>query len=235
LDTWLPVVLLLAIAIAIAPRATFAFARSGRRPTLPPIPATLIAPTSRLADYAEGETTRLLQAVDPHGAYVPRSRFLDKPEGPLYFLIKAALPTHEVFARMRPADVLEVKVGPHGLDRLQTYRKIGQSLCGFRHLRQIDANRRGDRNRICAGQRKHASPKARPFQAGVHRSGRHTLPALSFPRTAAIQDAARAVGAMIELVLQGKWIDVASSPPGVQRTTRGLMRLALQCRGAAQR
>jgi very-short-patch-repair endonuclease len=125
LDAWLPVALL--IAIAIVPLATFAFARRRRRPP----PPTLVAPTARLTSYVEGETTRLLEAIDPHGAYIPRPRFLDKPEGLLYFLIKAALPTHEVFARTRLSDVLEVKAGPQGLDRLQAYRKIANHFVDF--------------------------------------------------------------------------------------------------------
>jgi len=46
-------------------------------------------------------------------------------------LLKAAFPRHEVFARVRLADVLQVKIGPQGMERLRAFRKIANQHVGF--------------------------------------------------------------------------------------------------------
>ena len=58
-----------------------------------------------IAQWTEGETTRLLSSAE--------------------------LPRHEIFARIRLADVLQVKIGPQGMERLRAFRKIANQHVGF--------------------------------------------------------------------------------------------------------
>jgi hypothetical protein len=87
------------------------------------------APT--LAQWTEGETTRLLSSAEVPGLYLLRPRFLSKAEGVVFLLLKAAFPRHEIFARVRLADVLQVKIGPQGMERLRAFRKIANQHVGF--------------------------------------------------------------------------------------------------------
>lgn len=84
-----------------------------------------------LAPWTEGETTRLLSSAEVPGLYLLRPRFLSKSESAVFLLLKAAFPRHEVFARVRLADVLQVKIGPQGLERLRAFRKIANQHVGF--------------------------------------------------------------------------------------------------------
>lgn len=83
------------------------------------------------AQWTEGETTRLLSSAELPGLYLLRPRFLSKAEGLVFLLIKAAFPRHEIFARVRLADVLQVKIGPQGMERLRAFRKIANQHVGF--------------------------------------------------------------------------------------------------------
>ena len=65
------------------------------------------------------------------GLYLLRPRFLSKAENVVYLLLKAAFPRHEIFARIRLADVLQVKIGPQGMERLRAFRKIANQHVGF--------------------------------------------------------------------------------------------------------
>jgi Protein of unknown function (DUF2726) len=84
-----------------------------------------------LAQWTEGETTRLLSSAEVPGLYLLRPRFLTKAEGVVFLLLKAAFPRHEIFARIRLADVLQVKIGPQGMERLRAFRKIANQHVGF--------------------------------------------------------------------------------------------------------
>ena len=84
-----------------------------------------------VAQWTEGETTRLLSSAELPGLYLVRPRFLSKAEGVVYLLLKAAFPRHEIFARVRLADVLQVKIGPQGMERLRAFRKIANQHVGF--------------------------------------------------------------------------------------------------------
>src|SRR5439155_3152331 len=84
-----------------------------------------------VAQWTEGETTRLLSSAELPGLYLLRPRFLSKAENVVYLLIKAAFPRHDIFARVRLADVLQVKIGPQGMDRLRAFRKIANQHVGF--------------------------------------------------------------------------------------------------------
>ena len=95
----------------------------------PPTRGGLDAPT--VAQWTEGETTRLLSSAELPGLYLVRPRFLSKAEGVVYLLLKAAFPRHEIFARVRLADVLHVKIGPQGMERLRAFRKIANQHVGF--------------------------------------------------------------------------------------------------------
>ena len=84
-----------------------------------------------VAQWTEGETTRLLSSAEVPGLYLLRPRFLSKAENVVYLLLKAAFPRHEIFARVRLADVLQVKIGPQGMERLRAFRKIANQQVGF--------------------------------------------------------------------------------------------------------
>jgi hypothetical protein len=86
---------------------------------------------STVAQWTEGETTRLLSSAELPGLYLLRPRFLTKAEGVVYLLLKAAFPRHEIFARVRLSDVLQVKIGPQGMERLRAFRKIANQHVGF--------------------------------------------------------------------------------------------------------
>ena len=83
------------------------------------------------AQWTEGETTRLLSSAEVPGLYLLRTRFLSKAENVVYLLLKAAFPRHDIFARVRLADVLQVKIGPQGMERLRAFRKIANQHVGF--------------------------------------------------------------------------------------------------------
>jgi hypothetical protein len=87
--------------------------------------------SNTVAQWTEGETTRLLSSAELPGLYLLRPRFLSKAERVVYLLLKAAFPRHEIFARVRLADVLQVKIGPQGMDRLRSFRKIANQHVGF--------------------------------------------------------------------------------------------------------
>src|SRR6476619_1017912 len=84
-----------------------------------------------VAQWTEGETTRLLSSAELPGLYLLRPRFLSKAENVVYLLLTAAFPRHEIFARVRLADVLQVKIGPQGMERLRAFRKIANQHVGF--------------------------------------------------------------------------------------------------------
>ncbi len=87
--------------------------------------------STTVAQWTEGETTRLLSSAELPGLYLLRPRFLSKAESVVYLLLKAAFPRHEIFARVRLADVLQVKIGPQGMERLRAFRKIANQHVGF--------------------------------------------------------------------------------------------------------
>jgi hypothetical protein len=84
-----------------------------------------------VAQWTEGETTRLLSSAELPGLYLLRPRFLTKAESVVYLLLKAAFPRNEIFARVRLSDVLQVKIGPQGMERLRAFRKIANQHVGF--------------------------------------------------------------------------------------------------------
>ena len=90
----------------------------------------LDGPTA-MPQWTEGETTRLLSSAEVPGLYLLRPRFLSKAESVVFLLLKAAFPRHEVFARVRLSDVLQVKIGPQGMERLRAFRKIANQHVGF--------------------------------------------------------------------------------------------------------
>ncbi len=83
------------------------------------------------AQWTEGETTRLLSSAETPGLYLLRPRFLSKAESVVYMLLRAAFPRQEIFARVRLSDVLQVKIGPQGMERLRMFRKIADQQVGF--------------------------------------------------------------------------------------------------------
>ena len=100
-----------------------------RRAENPNTKGGLDVPSAAL--WTEGETTRLLSSAELPGLYLVRPRFLSKAEGMVYLLLRAAFPRHEIFARVRLADVLQVKIGPQGMERLRAFRKIANQHIGF--------------------------------------------------------------------------------------------------------
>ncbi len=84
-----------------------------------------------VAPWTEGETTRLLSSAETPGLYLLRPRFLSKSESIVYMLLRAAFPRQEIFARVRLSDVLQVKIGPQGMERLRAFRKIADQQVSF--------------------------------------------------------------------------------------------------------
>jgi hypothetical protein len=84
-----------------------------------------------VAQWTEGETTRLLSSAELPGLYLLRPRFLTKAESVVYLLLKAAFPRHDIYAKVRLSDVLQVKIGPQGMERLRAFRKIANQHIGF--------------------------------------------------------------------------------------------------------
>ena len=72
-----------------------------------------------------------MSSAELPGLYLLRPRFLTKAESVVYLLLKAAFPRNEIFARVRLADVLQVKIGPQGMERLRAFRKIANQHVGF--------------------------------------------------------------------------------------------------------
>ena len=114
--------LVIAIAIGMIRRAPHD-GRAGREPAVD-------APDT-VAQWTEGETTRLLSSAETPGLYLLRPRFLSKAESVVYMLLRAAFPRQEIFARVRLSDVLQVKIGPQGMERLRAFRKIADQQVGF--------------------------------------------------------------------------------------------------------
>src|SRR6476469_6109546 len=92
--------------------------------------SSLDGPTA-MPQWTEGETTRLLSPAEVPGLYLLRPRFLAKAESVVVLPLKAAFPRHDIFARVRLADVLQVKIGPQGMERLRAFRKIANQHVGF--------------------------------------------------------------------------------------------------------
>ena len=122
---------LLTVAIAALSIAIVAGVLRRRRPGGGgPRSSTADSPDT-VAQWTEGETTRLLSSAELPGLYLLRPRFLSKVESVVYMLLKAAFPRHEIFARVRLSDVLQVKIGPQGMERLRAFRKIANQHVGF--------------------------------------------------------------------------------------------------------
>ena len=85
-----------------------------------------------VAQWTEGETTRLLSSAEVPGP-VPAAAALpvEVRKRSSSCCCKAAFPRHEIFARIRLADVLQVKIGPQGMERLRAFRKIANQHVGF--------------------------------------------------------------------------------------------------------
>ncbi len=122
-------IVLFALAIAALGIAVVVGLVRRRRAENPNTKGGLDAPSA--AQWTEGETTRLLSSAELPGLYLVRPRFLSKAEGMVYLLLRAAFPRHEIFARVRLADVLQVKIGPQGMERLRAFRKIANQHIGF--------------------------------------------------------------------------------------------------------
>jgi len=120
---------LFALAIAALGIAVVVGLVRRRRAENPNTRGGLDAPSAAM--WTEGETTRLLSSAELPGLYLVRPRFLSKAEGMVYLLLRAAFPRHEIFARVRLADVLQVKIGPQGMERLRAFRKIANQHIGF--------------------------------------------------------------------------------------------------------
>lgn len=82
-------------------------------------------------DLAEGETTRLLSGTELEGLYLPKSEYLSKAEQTLYLILRAALPQHHVSPRARLGDIVQVKIGPQGMERLKIFRKAANLPVSF--------------------------------------------------------------------------------------------------------
>lgn len=86
--------------------------------------AMIGADTVSLPGWTEGETTRLLSSAEQPGFYMMRPRFLSKLETIAYQYLKHAFPQHEVLARVRMIDLLQL-AGIEGDEmRIEAFRRI---------------------------------------------------------------------------------------------------------------
>ena len=122
--------ILFALAIAALAVAVIAGLMRRQRSPGPGVKSGAEGPNT-VAQWTEGETTRLLSSAEVPGLYLLRPRFLSKSETMVFLLLRAAFPRHEIFARIRLADVLQVKIGPQGMERLRAFRKIANQHVGF--------------------------------------------------------------------------------------------------------
>jgi len=122
--------ILFAIAIAALAVAVIVGLMRRQRTTGSGIKSGADSPNT-VAQWTEGETTRLLSSAELPGLYLLRPRFLTKAESVVYLLLKAAFPRHDIFAKVRLSDVLQVKIGPQGMERLRAFRKIANQHVGF--------------------------------------------------------------------------------------------------------
>lgn len=123
--------ILFALAIAALSVAVIVGLVRRNRSSIGPITRGGLDNPNTVAQWTEGETTRLLSSAELPGLYLLRPRFLTKAESVVYLLLKAAFPRHEIFAKIRLADVLQVKIGPQGMERLRAFRKIANQHVGF--------------------------------------------------------------------------------------------------------
>src|SRR6267154_2622482 len=85
-----------------------------------------------MAQWTEGETTRLLSSAEVPGLYLLRSRFLSKAEGTIFLLLKAAFPRDqklEIIKQrcLQAAQVKYICVYPPQLPR---YRELREQILG---------------------------------------------------------------------------------------------------------
>jgi hypothetical protein len=101
----------------------WAFSRQRREQVQTRVPPSG-TPFQTTPDYwTEGETTRLLAGTELDRLYTPKPEYLSRAEQTLYLLLRAAAPQHFVFPRARLGDLIQVKIGPQGMERLRLFRK----------------------------------------------------------------------------------------------------------------
>jgi hypothetical protein len=67
----------------------------------------------------------------PLPGWVARERFLSQPETLLYYLLRAGLPDHQVFAHVNLAALVAAREGLPGFEREQQLRRLAQHRLGF--------------------------------------------------------------------------------------------------------
>ncbi|MDR1529834.1 MAG: DUF2726 domain-containing protein [Burkholderiales bacterium] len=82
------------------------------------------ADTVSLPGWTEGETTRLLSSAEQPGFYMLRPRFLSKLETIAFQHLKRALPQHEILARIRVIDLLQLATIDEAYAREEAFRRI---------------------------------------------------------------------------------------------------------------
>jgi Protein of unknown function (DUF2726). len=82
------------------------------------------ADTVSLPGWTEGETTRLLSSAEQPGFYMLRPRFLSKLETIAFQHLKSAFPQHEVLARVRIIDLLQLAGMESDETRMEAFRRI---------------------------------------------------------------------------------------------------------------
>jgi hypothetical protein len=120
MTTGMFVVVLLGVLLAVALGWTFIRRRQGSRSTVPQLGTPF---QSTPDNWTEGETTRLLSGTELDRLYTPKPEYLARVEQTLYLLLRAAVPQHFVCPRARLGDLIQVKIGPQGMDRLRLFRK----------------------------------------------------------------------------------------------------------------
>ena len=90
--------------------------------------ATLRAPAE---DGRAAVTVSMTASAPEVPAYFPKARLLDPPETLLYYVLKAGLPGHEIFAQVNLAAVLDVPQAAQGYEREQLRHRLARHCVDF--------------------------------------------------------------------------------------------------------
>lgn len=97
-----------------------------RTPPITPAPQKTIFP-----DHKNQQDFNSPINIDIADSYTRKDKLLTAPEKLMYFILKAGMPDHEIFANVRLADVVNVSSKYNGFDKTARFRKISQYHLDF--------------------------------------------------------------------------------------------------------
>jgi len=125
------IVVVTVLGVVLLAAVVWVFARQRPDQVSTKVP-TMGTPFQTTPDYwTEGETTRLLATTELDRLYTPKSEYLSRADQTLYLLLRAAVPQHNVVPKARLGDLIQVKIGPQGMERLRLFRKAANVSVSF--------------------------------------------------------------------------------------------------------